>query len=323
MAEEEKKEAAPEKDGGISVGFVIFFILLVVLVGERLDNKNLNDQDSELFALRQAPVLISQEPVNDAGSQIAEQYGIYDPRVMLQEQLKNGVALVPLNEQPLYRGGAEQYDNLQVPDLNPSIESADMAIPSSEIQEVKPDLPEYTFEKPFWGTGNLAAGESIVMTSSMRVRREAAGVVVGEHLKGGDGVIKSGPIESLGLTWWNVDFEETPDGWVPEGTFSSKTGVYGFAYFWPKLFSVLRWIALIAIGIVLLATLWIKAKRSRSDTLRSKKKGAELSYKEQKKLEAFEAAPVINPKWQQVQTYMQSNNHVEWRQAILEAGYYA
>jgi hypothetical protein len=321
MAEDETKESEAPESGGISVGFVIFAILLVVLVGERLENKKLSNQEGDLLALRQAPELITQDPLNDAGARLAEEYGIYDPRLLLQEQLKNGVTFVPVVNKPLYEADAGQYDNLQVPNLtdDESLESAQLSVPAGDVLAVKPDLPEYTFEEPFWGVGRLAAGESVIMTSNMRVRREAAGAVVGEQLKGVEGIIKSGPVEALGLTWWNIDFENTPDGWVPEGTFSSKTGVYGFVYFWPKAFSVLRWIALVAIGLILLATLWVKAKRSRADKLRGKKKGAELSYKDQKKLEAFEATPITNKKWQQIQTYMQSNSHVEWRQAILEA----
>lgn len=318
MAEEEKKEESSGSTG-VSVGTAIFFILLVVLIGERLERKQLTDEGNDILALREAPVLISQEPINDAGSQLAEQYGIYDPRQMLQEQLRNGVTLVPIDQRPLYQNDADLYDNLQVPTLDTDIELAVLSIPAVEVQEIQSDLPEYSFKKPFWGTGDLAVGKSIVMTSSMRVRREAAGVVIGEQLKGSRGTIKEGPVESLSLKWWNIDFEETPDGWVPEGTFSSNTGIYAFVYFWPKLFSALRWIALVLIGIILLATLFIKSKRSRSEKLRKKKKGAELSYKEQKKLEAFETTPVTNPKWQQVQTYMLANSHVEWRQAILEA----
>ena len=320
MAEEEKKESGGI--GGPSVGSIVLFVLLIVLVGERMESNQISNQESELIALQQAPDLVVQDGSGNLGTQIAEEYGVYNPMQLLQEQINGGGTLIPVGQQPFYGGEDGQYDNLKAPDLNNDgsvLDAAESDVSASEADTVTADLPEYIFKKPFWGIGELFSGESVVMTSNMRVRREAAGNVIGEQAKGAQGVIKEGPVEALDLVWWNVDFEKTPDGWVPEGTFSSKTGIYGFVYFWLSFFSVLRWITLALIGIILLATLWVKRKRSRSEKLRTKKKGAELSYKEQKKLEAFETAPVTNEKWQHVQTYMQSNSHVEWRQAILEA----
>lgn len=326
MADESESEST-NSGGGFSITTVIFIILFVVLAGERLETSRLAYEQAELESVRNAPPLISQEPINDAGAQIAQEFGVYDPREFLQEQLRNGVTLVPIDQRPLGQETQEAFDNIQVPpiladnqiDLEKDTNRVPEAQNADDRQEINPDLPEYTFQEPFWGTGDIAIGEGVVMTSTMRVRREPAGVVVGEQVKTARGTVKDGPVELLGLTWWDIDFEEAPDGWVPQGTFSAKTGVYGFVYFWPKFFGILRWIALIFIGLILIATLWVKRKRAKSEKLRDKKKGAELSYKEQKKLEAFETTPVTNPQWQQIQTYMQSTNHVEWRQAILEA----
>ncbi len=314
MADETGLDSSSSSSGSGAIGMWIFIIFVIILIGERIDgNEPQGIQTPEEGVANIDP---------NSGDYIADSLGIYNPQDVLRDKLQGGNSLIPINTGPLATGPNQiAQGSFGIPegsdfDSLPEAEDAEAAVGE---REVKPDIPEYTMKKPFFGIGNIEVGKNIIMTTDMRVRKSPAGVVIGEQLKRAKGVVKAGPEDLAGFTWWAIDFEDAPDGWVPEGSFTAKTGLYSFLYFWPVFFGTLRWIAVFLIGLLLIGMLWVNKKKARSEKIRGKKKDVELSYKEQKKLDQFEAQPIINEKWQQVGLYMQSNNHTDWRQAILEA----
>jgi hypothetical protein len=62
----------------------------------------------------------------------------------------------------------------------------------------------------------LSIGSKVTTTSNLRVRLQAttASKQLGIQRTGATGVIKNGPIQANGYTWWSVDFTTGADGWV-------------------------------------------------------------------------------------------------------------
>jgi hypothetical protein len=52
----------------------------------------------------------------------------------------------------------------------------------------------------------------------LKVRATASnkGALLGTQNKGAYGTVVSGPVESSGYIWWNVNFDAAPDGWSAE-----------------------------------------------------------------------------------------------------------
>jgi len=304
----DKKESGKESDGS-SLAVIIFIILAVILIGERLENRDTLENTSV-----QQGVTMNENEI-DSGAKIARELGIYDPRLLLAEKLQNGGSLVPVNQGtlvPINRGTLVDVDA-------PSLSLPENGNPAAGSESIESQEPEFTMERPLFGVGDIQKGKNILMISDMPVRRTVAGTIIGEQLRKAKGIVKEGPVDAVGFRWWGIDFENVPDGWVPEGSFSANTGIYSFLFFWPALFSFIRWIVIFIVALLVIVMLVVKSKKRKSEALREKKKKTNLSYKEQKKLDEFERTPVVNEKWQKIRTYMLSNNHVEWRQAILES----
>ncbi len=53
--------------------------------------------------------------------------------------------------------------------------------------------------------------------SSLNVRGTANGILLGQQLNGRRGIVIGGPTVAGGLIWWNINFNNAPDGWVAEG----------------------------------------------------------------------------------------------------------
>lgn len=319
MAEEDSGSKSTGNSGGLTALLILIFI--IILVGERIDEGKTISEDG-IIDLSQE--LIKDSPATTAGDEIATRYGIYNPLDALREQLNESPTIVPVDNALLIDISKQKTFDLE--ERQKDVVDSELAQNATETEDdsedrlsTLSDLPEFSFKKPFFGIGKLAIDKDIIMTTDMRVRRTAAGAIIGFQEKTARGVIKAGPVSAVGLQWWQIDFENAPDGWVPEGVFSAHTGLYGFLYFFPALFGVLKWVVVGFVSFFILGMLWINRKKSKAKKLREKKKNTELSYKEQKKLEEFERNPIVNEKWQQVQRYMNSQSHVEWRQAILEA----
>lgn len=63
----------------------------------------------------------------------------------------------------------------------------------------------------------IAVGSRVRVTSLVEVRLKPTSTakVRGTQATGSEGVVSSGPVQSGGTTWWNVNFDTGADGWVP------------------------------------------------------------------------------------------------------------
>ena len=72
----------------------------------------------------------------------------------------------------------------------------------------------------------LKVGDRITVLSdpTLRIRTTPAlaGAVAGSQPNGATGTIVSGPVTADGYTWWNVNYENDPDGWTIQGNASQN-----------------------------------------------------------------------------------------------------
>lgn len=91
------------------------------------------------------------------------------------------------------------------------------ATTSSAISLSVADLPPV-------GQFNVGDRVMVIIEPSLRVRStpEVAGTILGSQLYEAMGTIISGPVAADGFTWWQVDYDSSPDGWSIEGNATSS-----------------------------------------------------------------------------------------------------
>lgn len=71
----------------------------------------------------------------------------------------------------------------------------------------------------------FSLNESIEVKSLSNVRKSAGGSLIGSQIDGAPGTIVGGPVQASldgkNFWFWNIDFENGPDGWVSESTIKS------------------------------------------------------------------------------------------------------
>lgn len=71
----------------------------------------------------------------------------------------------------------------------------------------------------------FSLNESIEVKSLSNVRKSAGGTLIGSQIDGAPGTIVGGPVQASldgkNFWFWNIDFENGPDGWVSESTIKS------------------------------------------------------------------------------------------------------
>lgn len=167
--------------------------------------------------------------------------------------------------------------------------------------------------------GNIIQDKSAIALRDVVVRRSPGGAIIGEQEKRSIATVLDGPVEAFGATWWRLDFEKAPDGWVDQTEISAYVKLFMILNIVPILLENLRWIAIIISLILLCALIYVALKEKALEKLLEKKKGTTLDIEQRKKLDEMEARPLVNTKWQHVQVLMSSQNSNDWRQAIIEA----
>jgi hypothetical protein len=71
--------------------------------------------------------------------------------------------------------------------------------------------------------GNAALPGEVNIDPTLRVRSSAtlSGAVVGEQPAGALGVVAAGPVSADGYTWWQINYDNAPDGWSIQGEAAS------------------------------------------------------------------------------------------------------
>ncbi len=72
-------------------------------------------------------------------------------------------------------------------------------------------------------------GDRVENTANLNVRStpSTTGIILGTQPTGAQGTIIGGPINADGFTWWQVDFDNPPDGWIAESGLKNVTGTDG------------------------------------------------------------------------------------------------
>lgn len=173
--------------------------------------------------------------------------------------------------------------------------------------------------KSLFPKGNILRGDKVVTIDEVAVRRAPGGGILGMQDKRERATVIGGPEEALGTTWWELDFENAPDGWVDGKDISAYVFLYLLFNIIPILYENVRWIAVLLTIILLCALIYVLIKHSNLKKRVLEKKSIKYSIEEQKNIAKIEAKPLVNKKWQHVQGLMESQNNNDWRQAIIEA----
>lgn len=181
-------------------------------------------------------------------------------------------------------------------------------------------------------------GSKVVNIEDIKIRNGAGGNFVGVQKKGTIGKVVEGPIENFNKTWWRVDYEDAPDGWVSEKEISTKIPKYVIGNIIPIVFNFLRPIFIILSIIAALIFIIIRLQIAAFNREQNKK---EQVAGEQKILatkndpviknddpllvpglpvgEAPKTEDVHNKRWAKIQGLIRSYNSNDWKQAIIEA----
>jgi hypothetical protein len=134
-------------------------------------------------------------------------------------------------------------------------------------------------------------GDNVTTKEEIDVYDNPAGEIIGQQDYNSFGRIIEGPEDRFNQTWWRIDFEKRPDGWVVGSDLTNNlfwariVNFFGTIYDWLRPFMIL-------ISIILFALiLWVLLKKRDLDNLKKKK---EEFKEEQKKLKTDPLAASIS-----------------------------
>jgi len=171
----------------------------------------------------------------------------------------------------------------------------------------------------FFPRGSFERGERVIALKDINVRQSPGGSILGNQDKRERATIIEGPKNAFGSRWWMLDFENAPDGWVDEKDISTYVLLFLLLNIIPILYENLKWIGILFSIIIALALGWLFRKDRALKKSLKERKHIKYTIDEQKNIAKMEATPVVNKKWQHVQSLMESQNNNDWRQAIMEA----
>lgn len=183
-------------------------------------------------------------------------------------------------------------------------------------------------------TGNLGKGVNVILKDDTFVRSAPAQSLLGKQKEYETGMIQEGPLQAFSQNWWRVNFEEAPDGWVPEYAFTSYVKTYKAVYVIPITWGFMKpvlWVLSIILAVILMAA------KIRLGTVRAeageklkpktvtpppikKSTDAHIVVGEEEEKEILTAGDRrSNDRWMHIVQLLQSHNQNDWRQAIIEA----
>lgn len=188
--------------------------------------------------------------------------------------------------------------------------------------------------KNFPAPGNLLLGSDVITKGLIQVRREPGGSIIGLQKRGEMAKIVDGGIYAYGTTWWMVNYENPPSGWVDERDITTKFFWYYVINILPILWDYIKIIGWILSGFFGISLIYFAIKESRvpvydldedveSENIKSRTSNAMLTKKinPPTNIPTDEDAqtPEENIKWKHIELLLKSHNTNDWRQAIIEA----
>lgn len=130
---------------------------------------------------------------------------------------------------------------------------------------------------------SLDIGSRIINKKIVKVRQSVGGAIIGEQSKREVGKILGEQTKAFGETWYQVDYENAPDGWVSSGDITNKISLFRSLNIFPIVFGVLRPIGFVLIVIFLILIGFVMSKQRQVDKLLQKRKEVEKQSIQQKK----------------------------------------
>ena len=183
--------------------------------------------------------------------------------------------------------------------------------------------------------GTLATSSEVVTVRDTSVYDAPGKDILGTQKAGAKGEIIGGPIVLGGITYWDVNYENPPEGWVTAADISAHTAIASTVTAVPVFWSIIRelfeFIAFLLFLLVVYA-IWKDSTITfppHHDGHDKKPAGSDVYDKnipEARKIipgSPVSALPgavqVNNEHWLSVIALLDSHNQNDWRQAIIEA----
>ncbi len=182
--------------------------------------------------------------------------------------------------------------------------------------------------------GTVARGATIILKDNTFVRSAPGQSILGKQPKYETAIVQEGPLVAFNQNWWRVNFDNAPDGWVPEYSFTKYVLTYEILHIVPITWHIVKpylWIfGAICLILLLAAKLRLKALRKEAEEKLASTKKAESSplpfasnhivVGDDETKEILTAGDRrSNERWMHIVQLLQSHNQNDWRQAIIEA----
>jgi uncharacterized membrane protein len=217
--------------------------------------------------------------------------------------------------------------------------------PDSVVEDA--NVEDLSIEQQFLSS-SLSLGDNVTNIDPVIVRQSPAGSPIGRQNAGTKGRLMEGPVDRFDTSWWRVDYENAPDGWVEFDLLTTKGWQYTAFNIIPITFGLLRPVAIIftviiiiLIFIVILKTRDLNKTEAKKEAVKSDqeiyKKGHEDKSDSdlEKDSDSIDDAglPVpglpigekpatakpSNRRWENIQSLINSYNSNDWKQAIIES----
>jgi len=159
------------------------------------------------------------------------------------------------------------------------------------------------------------AGDSVKNSESADVYIAPESNQKGIQKTGALGRVIEGPVRFTGNTWWKIDYQINPDGWVKEEKIMPSGAIHNISYFVSKASGKIR------VGSILLSIIFFTGiiySITRVMQIRREEKDYFRVVAGETSREPKEVA-TEHPKWEIVKKHLQSDNPNEWKLAIIEA----
>lgn len=191
------------------------------------------------------------------------------------------------------------------------------------------------------GQGKIAEGVQVIDTREVVVRNAPAGSILGKQKKLKTGIIKEGPVTAYNISWWRIDYQDAPDGWVPAPSITSKVSTVRTLNIIPITYNFYKPIGYTLLFVLLLLFIYFKLLLQKEKKITEKKKtlrdeqyqeltvplSTQIAQKPDiQEIPGFQTEEIVpieqlekQGRWQHIQDLIKSYNANDWRQAIIEA----
>lgn len=173
-----------------------------------------------------------------------------------------------------------------------------------------------TYTRSMKAVLNPISETATVTSQKTEVYDEAGGRSVGTQKRFAKGKVVKGPVEVGGVTYWYVDFESGPDGWVAQDDIavvkSEPSPFVKVALWFYKIGLWLRyilWACIVIIGFLIAYILYEMARVRKNMKMKLN----------QVTDESISIPLSTNKNWDRVLLHVESYNESEWRLAVIEA----